>query len=414
MDITERTKKIILAIIFIILIIALGTAIYLLFFKPLLSGPGQTGTTTPSGQGSFPTSGPGDSQVQPNGSDTRLPGQDAPIAPIEEISPSAQGGITKAKKLNNSPTLNAKLSANGDKINYYNSNDNKFYYLDRSGKAVPLSDKEFHNVDNVTWSNKNNLAVIEYPDGANIVYNFDKERQITLPSHWDDFSFSKNDDSLSMKLLGIDPDNRYLAVSNYDGSRIRPIEPLGIYADTVTPTWSSNSQVVGIYSKGLGFERQEIFFIGQNNENFKSLVVEGRGFEHLWSPNGDKMLYSTYTSDNKLKPSLWTIRSSGDNIGQDRKNLNLDTWAHKCVYYSESQIYCAVPEYLPEGAGFMPELAVDIPDNVYELNPITGLKKLIAIPDGKYQMEDLMVDSSGRYLYFVDQFTLNLHQIKLK
>ncbi len=343
-----------------------------------------------------------------------MPGQDGPIAPTHEVNPSANGGITETKKLNNSPTLNAKLSASGDNINYYNSNDNKFYYLDRSGKAVPLSNKEFHNVDDVTWSNQNNLAVIEYPDGANIVYDFDKERQITLPSHWDDFSFSENNNSLSMKLLGTDPNNRYLAVSNYDGSKIKPIEPLGIYADTVTPTWSSNDQVVGIYSKGLGFERQEVFFIGQNNENFKSIVVEGRGFEHLWSPNGNKMLYSTYTSDNELKPSLWTVSSSGNNIGRGRKNLNLDTWAHKCVYYNESQIYCAVPEYLPEGAGFMPELAVGISDNVYELNPITGIKKLIAVPNGKYQMEDLMVDSSGRYLYFVDQFTMNLHQIKLK
>jgi hypothetical protein len=413
MEISERTKKIILAIIFIILILALGTAIYLLFFKPLIFGPTPTSTSTPSGQGTLPGAGPGTGQIGPDGGDTRLPLQKPGAIPTE-TSPVANGGLTETKKLNNDPALAPKLSANGTNINYYNTNDNKFYYLDRSGQAVPLSDQEFHDVENVTWSNINDRAIIEYPDGANIVYDFSAKRQITLPSHWDDFSFSKSQDNLSMKILGIDPDNRFLAISNYDGSKVKPVESLGIYADTVIPTWSSNEQVVGIYSKGLGFERQEVFFIGQNNENFKSIVVEGRGFEHLWSPNGSKMLYSTYSSDNELKPSLWTVSSDGDNTGQGRKNLNLDTWAHKCVYFGETQVYCAVPEYLPEGAGFMPELAVGIPDDVYEIDPISGVKKLIAVPDGKFQMENIMIDADGRYLYFVDQFTMNLHQIKLK
>ncbi|MEA3449789.1 MAG: hypothetical protein U9Q85_02320 [Patescibacteria group bacterium] len=414
MIINDRVKKIILAIVFVILIIALATAIYLLFFKPLIRGSGRSASSTLDGQGTLPGSGPGEGQIREDDGSTRLPQQKQPIAVSNEISPSAQGGLTETKKLNNDPVANAKLAKNGANINYYNKKDNKFYYLDRSGQAKPLSDKEFYDVESVTWSNQNNLAIIEYPDGANIVYDFSNKKQTTLPTHWDDFSFSKNDDTLSMKLMGIDPDNRYLAVSNYNGSRVRPVEPLGIYADTVTPTWSANDQVIGIYSKGLGFERQEIFFIGQNNENFKSIVVQGRGFEHIWSPNGDKMLYSTYTDDNKLRPTLWTVSSSGDNIGRDRRNLNLDTWAHKCVYYDETQIYCAVPEHLPEGAGFMPELGEGIPDNLYELDPLSGLKKLIAVPDGDYQMENLMVDKDGRYLYFVDQFTQNLHQIRLK
>jgi len=214
--------------------------------------------------------------------------------------------------------------------------------------------------------------------------------------------------------MGIDPNNRWLVVSEADGAKIKPLESLGTKDNTVYPAWSNNNQIVAMYTEGVDFDRQEVFFLGLNNENFKSTIVEGRGFEPKWSPEGDRLLYSVYSSRTDMKPNLWVVNAQGEDIGTDRKNLNLQTWAHKCTYGNDTDLYCAVPSQLEEGAGIFPDLAKGTTDRLYKINTTTGVKKLVAIPDSDYSMENLSVSENGYYLYFTDQATGRLHNIKLK
>ncbi len=249
---------------------------------------------------------------------------------------------------------------------------------------------------------------------VNIIYNFSTNRQITLPAHWKDFDFSPDGSKLVMKSLGLDPNNRWLAISNIDGSNAQRIEDLGQNDETVYPAWSPNNQIIAMYTEGLDLDRQEVFFIGLHNENFKSTIIDGRGFEPKWSPSGDKLLYSVYSSKNNLKPMLWLVNASGDNIGSGRTSLNVETWADKCVFANQLDLYCAVQEKLEDGAGLFPEMAKNTKDNLYKIDLQTGLKKLIAIPDGSFSMSDMTISENGYYLYFTDQTTKTLHQIKLK
>ena len=79
--------------------------------------------------------------------------------------------------------------------------------------------------------------------------------------------------------------------------------------------------------------------------------------------------------------------------------------------------YCAVPESLPEGAGYVPEVADNTPDLIYKIDLTTGAKTLLARPTGdrnNYTVEQLMVSSDGSVLYFVDKQTGRLYSIKLK
>jgi len=212
--------------------------------------------------------------------------------------------------------------------------------------------------------------------------------------------------------MGDDPDNRWLAIANDDGSKARAIEPLGGKDATVYPSWSPNNQTIAMYTEGIDFDRQEVFFVGLNNENFKSAVIEGRGFQPKWQPEGNKLLYSVYSSTTDMKPNLWVVNARGESIGSGRKNLNVATWANKCAFANNNEIYCAVPEYLEEGAGLLPELAANTKDNLYKIDIRTGMKKLVAVPDGSYNMSDVIV--SGNYLYFTDKTTKKLYTIKLR
>ena len=111
---------------------------------------------------------------------------------------------------------------------------------------------------------------------------------------------------------------------------------------------------------------------------------------------------------------LWLVNAQGETIGQARKSLNIATWADKCNFASDTDLYCAVPKELEAGAGLFPELAKNTPDRLYKIDTKTGLKKLIAIPDGDYNMSNLTISDNGYYLYFTDEITKRIYKTNLK
>lgn len=318
----------------------------------------------------------------------------------------------KISSLTDQPTLAAVLSAENNGINYYNEKDNQFYHLTSDGQATLLSDDKFYSVQDVTWSPQQNQAVIEYPDSSKIIYNFDTQEQVSLPKHWSDFAWSPTGDQLAFKSLGLDPENRWLAVVNSDGTGSKTIEKIGENADKVIVSWSPNNQVIAMMAEGLDYDRKTVYFVGLYNENFKSIVVEGRGFVPNWSPQGDKLIYSVYSSNTGYRPTLWQVNAQGDNIGTNRLPLDLNTWADKCVFASDEELYCAVPRVLEEGSGLFPALANSSSDDLYYVNLTTGQKTELD-NSGFYNMTNLMISSDQKTLYFIDKKTQKLRSLAL-
>jgi sugar lactone lactonase YvrE len=115
-----------------------------------------------------------------------------------------------------------------------------------------------------------------------------------------------------------------------------------------------------------------------------------------------------------MKPSLWLVNASGEEIGSNRQSLHVDTWAEKCNFNNSSVIYCAVPKKLEEGAGLFPELAKNTIDKLYRIDVNTGAKKIIAIPENDYNISNIIISDDGKYLYFTDEKTSRIHKINLK
>jgi len=419
MNIFSRYKKLFLILGFLALIIVIGYFLWTIFFKASVLGP--TATTTPGNLSGLPNAGLG---TGPDGEFTGpggLPGEDLKIPLIpgtnipnpNELSPIAVGGLTKTNTLTTEIASNPILSSDG-RVQYYNRNDGKFYRVSADGKLTALSDKVFYNVDNVVWAPSKDRAILEYPDGSKIMYDFNTKKQVTIPSHWKDFSFSPSSDKIVAKSIGLDPENRWLTVSNADGSQTKALESIGTKDATVYPSWSPNNQIVAMYTKGVDFDRQEIYFVGLNGENFKSTMIEGRGLQSQWSTSGDRLLYSVYHTRDDLKPRLWIVDAYGDTISNNRRSFDLQTWASKCTFSSNTEIYCAVPETLERGAGLFPELADQTKDDLYKIDLKTGTKKLIAVPDGAYNISQVMVPENENYLYFTDKKTGLIYQIQLR
>lgn len=409
----EKYKKILIILGFVLLVFILGYLLYLMFFKPSLpTDVGQTATTTTTG--GLPSAGQGTGNI------IGSTGQNVGGLPTQtqetqtQASDVARGGLTQTTGLNQTPSLAATISSNGNDLQYYNKSDGKFYRISKDGKITALSDQVFYDVENITWSPNKNKAILEYPDGANIIYNFETNKQVSLPAHWKNFDFSSDGSKIVFKSMANDTNNRWLAITNDQGTDTKTIAALGDKDETVYPSWSPNNQTVAMYTEGQNFDQQSVYFVGLNDENFKSLTIDGRGFEFEWSPQGNNLLYSVYSSSSDLKPELWVASAQGESIGAARVKLNIQTWADKCVFSSNTTLYCAVPESLEEGAGLFPDLAGNTKDNLYQIDTQTGLKKLIAKPASDTTMTNLIVSDNGYYLYYTDASTGTINQIKLK
>lgn len=320
---------------------------------------------------------------------------------IEPTTPSYYKPTAVSQVLTDTVTYPS-LNTGGD-FRFYNANDGKFYRVLPGGEIKKLSDQVFYNAQKVTWAKNKNSAVIEYPDNSKIVYDFDANKQVTLPKHWQDFSFSADGAQIAAKSIGLDPSNRWLVTINSDGAGAKLIEPMGENADKVIVDWSPSRQVAAFSQTGepQGGERREVLLIGLNGENFRSIVVEGSGFQPQWSDTGKKLLYSVYSSRSDFKPELWIVDSYGDSIGNNRRLLQLNTWADKCAFGSDDTLFCAVPKDLPTGAGMSRDIAAYNYDDLYKIDLKTGLKNPISLNDN-YNITNISYDADANKILFTD------------
>lgn len=399
----ERRKKILFAIGFVIVSAGLGWLIYWVFFRtsPV---PESLDVADQVPTGSLPQAQEG-AQLGTDGYEFfDSDGLDTAdfVEQPEQANGQTQGNLTI---LTDQIARVVSPTPSNDGFRYYDPSSGLFYRVGDDGVPALLSDRRFYSVDQVSWGNTSNKAVITYPDGSNILYDFSNQQQVTLPKHWEDFSFSPNDDKIAAKSIGNNERNRYLVVANPDGTNPQPVEELGQNQDKVDVSWSPNNQIIAFAYTGdpIGFDRQAIVMVGQHHENFKQLIVEGRGFVPSWSPSGKNLLYSVYDASNGYRPTLWVSGAVGDSINANRRQLNIQTWADKCTWQSETVIYCAVPAALPEGAGLQRELVSQLQDTIYRIDLQSGQSVDIGQPQGAAPIEQLQVSPSGDALYFSRQ-----------
>lgn len=397
-----KFRRIFLIVAFILVSLGLGFLIfYFFFYSPTVELRNNTNPINNSSVGTLPSPNDGMLPVT-KPSSIEFP-QDGTSKEPSEVSKTAKGGITETDILYQNPVYNTTISQDGKDIISYDVKQGKFIRVDSEGKVNIMSNEVFHNVEKVTWATNKTQAVLEYPDGSNIVYNFRSAHQVTLPKHWQDFSFSPLSNQLIAKSLSSNIEYNWLIITDPDGGNIKPVEHLGSNGDKVYVNWSPNNKIVGMYIKSKDIDRQNLYFIGQNQENFPLTLIEGYGFQGQWSQKGDNLLYSVYNRFSEFNPRLWTVTTDDNNLSQYRKNLNVATWADKCTFFDNTSIYCAVPESLPEGSGIYPELSDAIPDDIYKIDINTGEKILIAKPQDKDTISQIFVSKDEKYLFYINK-----------
>ncbi len=407
-------KRILLITLFILSVILFGWGLYAIFFSSLLPGAPTNGNTNQVGTLPTPGNG-GPGRVNTNASQTPvLPGFSTTID-VNAPTDIAQGGYTKVVDYGSTQVQDFVSGSQG--AFFYNKDSGLFYKMD-AGKAVPISDQKFFDVSTITWSADQSKAILEYPDGSNIVYDFKANKQISLPKELTDFSFSPQGDSIAGKWMGKTNDENWLMVGDSNGSNFKLIEPLGDRYNNVQVDYSNDGQVVALVRDPVDANTQSVLPIGLNGENFPSFNVEGLKFESKWAPSGDQLLYNVSTKDNNYDPKLLITGGNGDTLGSSSLDLQLNTWASKCAFNAAStSLYCAEPTSLPRGSGLYPDLARGIPDVFYRIDLRSGQKIPLAVPVGNqssYSASSVFLSQDEKSLYFVDELTNQLHSIRLQ
>lgn len=330
--------------------------------------------------------------------------------PDTNINRAEEEDTTKAvEKLTVGSVRGFTLSKNNLNATFYNSSDGKFYTIDSNGDTKAISEKVFYDVDNVEWSNDKNQAVIEYPDGSNIIYDFDTDKQTTIPIYWDEFDFSIDDNKIVTKSMDSNPDNNKLVIADIKTGNTKILENLGDAPGKFQINISPDNQIVAFFTENIGLDMQEIYPIGQNDERFNSFIIDGQNFQGKWSPTGDKILYSVYNPDEEYMPNLWIINKTGTS----KQRIIVDTWSEKCTFYNEDIVYCGVPQDLDAMMGLSPNLALAKNDLIYRIDLNLNRSQLIDTGDNIFNVKEIMVTANESEIYFTDRRTGRLFKINL-
>lgn len=405
---SERRKKILILLGFILIASGIAYGLYVLFFRtsppPIAPGPalgiGEALPATGAASGVRPiVTGPG-----------TLPGSTTSRPQVIVTG-------DRSRELSARSAEHVSLAPGGSAVRFYDKSSGRFYRLNSDGTSTALSDKAFYNVESVDWGHRTDQAILTYPDGSNIYFDFEKDRQVTLPKHWEDFDFSSDDAQVVAKSVGVSPSNRFLVVSNPDGTNAQAVESLGANDDKVVTSWSPSDQIVAYAytaDEPLGFDTQAIVMVGKNQENFANLIVEGRGFVPSWSPTGKQLLYSVYSSQNDFRPSLWVSGAVGDQINENRRSLGIETWADKCAWSGESSLLCAVPVAMEDGAGLSRGITDTVPDHFYRINLATGSSVNLGPPKRTpTTVSQILVSPDGRKAFYTDKATGRVSEFDL-
>lgn len=394
---SERLKMFLRIIAFLAVTGLFAYGLYALFFARdtvvvddnVTTDGGTTGSGLPTSGNSNPISTNDDEETTDSQSDDKLP-----------PSKVANGGETFTTLLTNSRINSPTVTADGS-IAYYDPTDGRFYTINEDGDVVALSQQQFPQAENVVFSSGATTAVIEFPDGSNVVYDFETAKQVTLPSHWEEFSFSEDGESIVSKSLGTNESSRTLVMTASDGSTTQVIASLGANADSVDVNMSPGNNVVGFSRTGgvqNAFGRQEIYLIGVDGEDAGALIVDGSSFSGIWAPDGRHLMYSVADASDGYRAALWFVDTKGQST---RKKLGIKTAVDKCTITSDSLAYCAVPRDMPAGGGTDSNL-IHAYDDLYEVSLSSGRATLSAIPAADTRMFNLNVSPSGDLLYYTD------------
>jgi len=382
------TPKKILIILIIVLLIVISILIgYNFFIKKDLPSDVVDNTS-----GSFPQSG----GASPNtGSETSFSSQ---IKPISQ-----------------EPVLG--MTIDGIKVRYYSTNNGNVFESNLDGSGLTrISSAVLTGLAKIIWSPDKNKTIAIFNNNGEIkkyFYDFNTQINTSLDKDIRWVAWSPTGNKIAYQYYNSQNEDNNISVAEPDGSQWNNI--LNTRIKNLIIEWPS-SELVSIRTKPSGLAQSIIYTIDLTNNNFKKILDEAYGFTVLWSPLGDKLLFSETDSQGKnLKLKIADLTQS------TIKELSLATLPEKCVWSQDNRtIFCAIPKTISDLATLPDDYykgTTSFNDDFWKINLDTEkVTKIFESRDTEttsYDAKELLLPSLENYLLFINQKDNLLYSLEL-
>ena len=227
-------------------------------------------------------------------------------------------------------------------------------------------------------------------------------------------SWSSNQDKIAYQYYNSQTEDNNISISDPDGSNWTSIFQTRM-KDLIVE-WPSSDKI-SIRTKPSGLFESIVYIINPTTNDFQKIINETYGLSILWSPFGDKILYSE--TDNKGKNLKLKI---ADLENQTISELNIVTLVEKCVWSQDNRtIFCAVPKNIPDNI-ILPDdyykEKVSFDDEFWRINLDTEeLTKIFEVQGlgqiSSYNIKEMLLPPLENYLLFVNQSDNLLYSLEL-
>lgn len=317
----------------------------------------------------------------------------------------------KAGAISQEPVLGTVIDR--EKVRYYLKETGYVFESDFNGsRLTQISSTNLPNLLEALWSPSKSKVISIFNIGGEVKkYAYDYITGISTPlsEYIQHIAWSPDEDKIAYQYYNpADETSNSINIANAAAGQWTKI--LQTRIKDIIVEWPSTDKIA-IQTKPSGLAQGIVYLINLQNNDFEKVISETYGLTLLWSPFGDKILYSeTNNQGTNLKLKVFDVTK------QVAADLDIVTLPEKCVWSQDNRtVFCAIPSYIP-GTALLPDDyykdAVSFSDTIWRINLDTG-ETVQVNGAGAYDAVNLLLSPLEDYLFFINKTDGLLYSLPL-
>jgi len=321
---------------------------------------------------------------------------------------------SRIKAISQEPALG--VTVDGQKIKYYLESSGNVLESDPDGSnPILISSVVLPDLLRVSWSlSRNKVIAVFDQDGKEKKYSYDYLTKVSTPLNdnigWT--TWSPEGDRIAYQYYNSQTGENKISLANSDGSNWTTV--LETKMKNLIVEWPKSDRI-SIRTRPSGLAQSIVQTIDPATGKLEEIIGQTYGLSALWSPLGNKLLFSE--TDKQGKNLKLKTLDLGDGA---TKEVNLVTLPEKCVWSQDNRtIFCAVPKDIPSSSVLPDDFykkTVSFSDEFYRVNLDSGVKTQIlktTKQEATINAEQLLLTPQEDYLIFINQKDGQLYSLKL-